>query len=63
MGGSAGWRIAIEFGLGDPRLDQIADLQPSVCLPHSMANQIGFARVQCTGCPREMFVPFSCQQG
>ncbi len=22
----------------------------------------GFARVQCTGCPHEMFVPFSCQQ-
>ncbi len=22
----------------------------------------GFARVQCTGCPHEMFVPFSCRQ-
>jgi len=22
----------------------------------------GFARVHCTGCPHEMFVPFSCQQ-
>ena len=22
----------------------------------------GFVRVQCTGCPHEMFVPFSCQQ-
>ena len=21
----------------------------------------GFARVRCTGCPHEMFVPFSCQ--
>jgi len=71
MGGSAGWRIGVEFGLGDSRLDQIVDLQPSVCLPHSMANQIGFAgvlvvRTRCS-CPSPVsngvFVPVAIRRG